>query len=175
MQYGAIKIQFEAGEIKGVYINPGMDKIYYNMFNSAKRILKRYPKNPENGVKIIIFGAFFIESICNDLFQKMLSSQILRKKFADSIWEKMKKMSIINKLEVAISASNCDKIEAKKNLKKVQKLLDLRNRLAHSKEKDWFWLKTFKIEDLDNVLKNAPEPELVRELTGKKFKSIPLM
>jgi hypothetical protein len=172
MQYGKTILHFEAGEIKGVYTNAGLDQLYYIMFKKAKGIARRYPQNPENGIKVIIFGAFYLEATCNVLFRKMLSSQISQNKLANSIWGVMERLNVRDKLKIASKASSLNNSNVEKYLKKAQKIFDFRNRLAHFKEEDRFWLGEIKTEntnELLRVLTQAPEPELVKELTGNKI------
>jgi hypothetical protein len=169
MRDGRLTLDVEDGKIKGIYINAGLDEFYKRMFIKAKRIAKRYPENPENGIRVIIFGTFYLEAICNKLLESMLSFQIPHKELAQSICEAIKRLNILTKLDVAIMASSQDRTKSEKYKKKIQRVFDLRNRLAHFKDKDFPWMGSIKAEDLPNVLTNAPEPELMKELTGEKI------
>lgn len=171
MQNGRLILSFEKGDIKGVYINAGLDEFYKRLFIKAKVSAKRFPNNPEHGIKVIIFGVFYIESICNGLLQQALSSRISPKYLAKSIWEGIKRSNIHTKLDIVISASGWDRAKSKKYLNKVERLFKLRNRLAHFKDKDQPWLGPVLPEDLLKVLTTAPESSLMHELKGAKIQS----
>ncbi len=179
MRDGALRIKFEDGKIIGYATSAGLDSTYDKMFRKAKANAKRYPKNIEHGIHVLTFGAFYIESITNKLYKDMLDSKIELKALSDSLWEATKRMSIREKISVILSAlpKNFQKETTKFN-RNIQNIFDLRNRLAHFKDKEIELSDTqLPMEVKKNCndctfgifLESVPDPDLLLELKGAKI------
>lgn len=135
MEHRSLTLNFEKGEIKGIWLKAELDETYRLLFRNASQIAKRYPRNVAHGIKIIIFGSFWIEAYANEtmrlIFELDIDSKLLRK----AIWNRLKRSSIQEKLEILFKVSP-DKIKQDYQTIKqpIKDLFDLRNRLAHFKD-----------------------------------------
>jgi hypothetical protein len=183
MAEGIMTLEFDRGELKGVFINTALDKIYRRMYVKAKRNAAKNSGNIEHGIQVVVFGVFYLESLCNSLFKKMLVSQIESPDLAKSIWLATKKLNVLEKLKLVADATTTSNAESTKNcLKLTQKVFDLRNRLAHFKDEDWnvtdlldysalSKLENAKDFDLPTLWRTVklPEPELMTKLRGAEL------
>ena len=139
MRNGAIRIEYVAGEIKGAYVNAGLDAVYGRMFKAARRNAKRWPDKVEHGIQVIVFGTFLLEAVCNDLYRGFLFGQVPENGLADAVWKATMRLAIREKLNVATEISSLSKDEIHKQMRKLQLLFDLRNRLAHFRDAYTVW------------------------------------
>ena len=178
-----VELDIKKGELKdySCYINPGIDKFYRRMFIKAKKAVERNSENIENGIKLIIFGCFYIESLCNELYKNVLFLNISNKKLSQAMWNGTKKMNIKEKFNLTFEAVT-EKLEFQNEyLKNIQTIFNLRNRLAHFKDDNIECTDYIKPDNNINITQkgfldedtfkklNIPEPELIRELKGKKI------
>lgn len=175
---GIIRIEGEGGKITGVYLNPNLDKYYKRLYVNAFRSVKKDPNKVEHGIKLIVFGAFYVEAISNELYQKMLSIEIKNEHLYGAIWNITKRLKILDKLYLVTEAVKINKNESKKFLSDVQKLFDLRNRLAHLKDEDEVYesyLSTLTAENeiehkkLIETFMTMPDPTLIGKISGTQI------
>jgi len=164
MEHRSLTLNFEKGEIKGIWLKAELDETYRLLFRNACQTAKRYPRNVAHGIKIIIFGSFWIEAYANEtmrlIFERDIDSKLLRK----AIWDRLKRSSIQEKLEVLFKISP-DKIKQDYQTIKqpIRDLFDLRNRLAHFKDEP-------ESIDLSTTIENPHEIET--DITIDRFKSM---
>jgi len=169
MRDGALKIEYVDGEVKGASIGPGLDAFYGRMFERAKKIAKRCPDRVENGIQVVVFGTFLLEAICNDYYKKFLFALIPRSELAGAIWEMTKRLAILEKLSAAAAVTCIGSAETDAQMQKVKLLFDLRNRLAHFKDRDTVWETSVDFISKPENWSKAPDPELMGHLTGQKL------
>lgn len=183
MAEGKMTLEFDNGELKGIFINTALDQIYRRMYLEAKRDSIKYSSDIEDGIRVVIFGAFYLEALCNSLFKEKLLKQIESPTWAKSIWSATKKMGIIEKLKLVTEAKQTSKDEeTKEYFKKIQRVFELRNRLAHFKDEDWEIMKLLdynalpnleNMKDLDSLALfqalKLPEPDLMTKLRDKEL------
>lgn len=172
MQEGKLRINFEAGKIKGIYINAGLEYIYKRILIKAKRDAKKYSNNPENGIKAIIWGTLYLESICNVSLKLILLLRIKNKILASVIWNAIKKIRIYDKFIILLSDIFQSEKELDSHIKRVQKLFEFRNKLVHFKDEDQLWkgiLDTSDPYEIGKTLLNAPDSDIIQNLKGQKL------
>lgn len=188
MKDGVLKLEFEEGEIKGVFINANLRDVYDRMFRNARRCIKNDPEIVANGIKVIIFGSFMLEALSNEYVKDILYEKYKEKDLGKVLWDKLKRSSVLDKL-IIISAFTNETLLKQYNIiyPLVKNIFDLRNRLAHFKDEDTKIIGEInsnhlessltnvnKNIDLNNALKiilgkEIPDPELVQELKGRKI------
>src|SRR5262245_55794643 len=126
MKDGYVSIKFRDGKISGIFINTNLDTIYERMFNTAKRNIKRYT-NIENGIKIIVFGCFWLEATCNKLLRELIFSQVDADEFAKELWDTLKRGNFQEKLQkLVIFANDEQRKKLSKLTSKIKSLFELR-------------------------------------------------
>jgi hypothetical protein len=135
MTHSQLIIKVEKGEVLDVFVRASIDKTFHKLFKDACRAAKRNPNNTYHGVKVIVFGSFWMEAACNDALREMLHLEIKQEEIAKVLWIKLKGIAISEKIDIFYRLFPdqffCDQAEFRKRIKKV---LDLRNRLAHFKD-----------------------------------------
>ena len=173
---GRIMLNVEDGAIT-VFTNAGLEEFFKRMFSRAKACISKDRKNAEHGIQVITWGTFYLESSCNRLFRDVLFSGISDIQLANSLWDVTRKINFLEKASVvvALSARNRRRVNHGKYLKKARELFELRNRLAHFKDKDQLWLEGFQVMKDESLVKairripHPPQPKLFNELTGRKI------
>lgn len=135
MEHKTLIIECEKGEIKEFLLKANLNETYKTLFNRACQSAKRSPNNVGNGIKIVIFGSFWLESYANETMKMILSREITSPALQKTIWERLKKIPLQEKLDlfyrITPSSLRQDYDKIKQNIKD---LFDLRNRLAHFKD-----------------------------------------
>jgi len=169
MKDGSLKLKFVLGQIVGASTNAGLDAVYQRMFDAAKGKIRRAPNKVEHGIRAIVFGAFLLEAVCNELYKDFLEGQIPNPRLARAIWSATARLAIPEKLRIATTGRALDKAEIDRQMGKIKALFDLRNRLAHFKDTDAVWEVDLNLlTDPENWFQ-APEPELMKNLTGSRL------
>jgi len=129
-----LTFHFENYDITEISLGTSLDFTYKELFKNASQAAKRKPDNISHGIKIIVFGSFWIEAYSNEIMRLILVAEIDSKKTREVIWNQMKKISIIEKFDMfsKISPQNF-KTKYSDLIKPLKELFDLRNRLAHFK------------------------------------------
>lgn len=135
----------------------GLDASYMQMFLKAKQAVGTHRWGHETGIKIVLFGTFYIEAVLNRFVKDLLFKEIPSEDHAHSIWRAIEKTNIISKLSVAISSSPRHKPRMEEYLAKARRILDQRNRLVHSKDGETVWLNAAKAGKA-SLLSAAPHP-----------------
>jgi len=175
MEHRSLTLNFENGEIKGIWLKAMLDETYKLLFRNACQTAKRYPDNVAHGIKLIIFGSFWIEAYANETMKLIFERDINSKPLRTAIWSQLKRSSIQEKLEL-LSKTSSDKIKQDYQTIKqpIKDLFDLRNRLAHFKdEPESICLRhetetNITIERLQSMMeKDPPVPDINQRLMWK--------
>lgn len=182
MEHRKLTLTFEKGEIRGVSLNADLNKTYKSLFNHAYQSAKRSSTSVSNGIKIVIFGSFWLESYANETMRIILRREIASPVIQKTIWDRLKRISIQEKLEFFYKTSPSNlKHDFDKINKNVKDLFDLRNRLAHFKDEpaevelDVNLDEANKIENKDKIknfmailAKGIPIPDINQQLMWPK-------
>ena len=165
METRSLIFHYEAGEIKAISLNADLDSIYKKMFQNSRRSARRNPLDIDHGIKIIIFGCFWLEALCNNLLKKILKLESKKIEFGDVIWNKLKRGNFFDKLEIISTFTTRSQREQYLDLlPKLRKVIDLRNRLAHFKDKDEKLTDAVCIEEAMSIVANVPVPSISKVL-----------
>ena len=171
MKDGSAILKFKEGQITSVFINAGLDSIYERIFRNAQRNAHRNPAKVVYGIKVLIFGCFWLESCCNNYLKCFLDNWVIQKNFRECLWETLKRANILNKFEIISAFANKSQLQKYEVLLPgLKRAFDLRNRMAHFKDKDFQIADSVDINKAMTLLSSAPDPELIQELKGSKIK-----
>lgn len=158
------------GEIKGVYLKASLDTTYKRLFTSACKSSKKYPKNVAHGIKIIIFGCFWIESHANEILRTILHREISSKELEKEIWSMLKRISIEEKLDFFSKLLPSELQKEYQTLKSpIKQAYDLRGRLAHYKNEPIRIAEETSLEKIVDILSPLPIPEINQQLMWEKI------
>lgn len=137
MKDGAITLSLQAGLITKMTVKGELDHIYGRMFLNARRATQKNPDKIRNGIRVIILGCFWIEAKCNNHLKYLIDHELTKEHFRKSIWKSLKRAKLSKKLNIILALGQ-DIGFAKGNapLGRLQKVIDLRNRLVHAKEEE---------------------------------------
>jgi len=172
MEDRSITLNFVEGKIKGVWLKASLDQTYRRLFEDACKSSEKYPQNVAHGLKIIVFGCFWLESFTNELLRMILQLEILSLKLQKEIWNKLKRSSIEEKFGFFSKLLPSKLQQEYATLKNpIKKTFDLRGQLAHYKsEPQKIADELITDEFYINVLQNIPIPELNQQLMWGKVK-----
>ncbi len=172
MKDGSLKFEFKAGRIKGVYINSHLDLIYKKLFNNACRNIQRNPRKIEHGIKALIFGCFLLEAYSNEYLKYFLDNIIDKRKFGGYLWEALKRANVLDKIKIISAFASGTQLRQYNSFKaKLKKAFDIRNRLAHFKDKDYQIAEAINVDEVYDTIFESPDPELIQELKGAKIQN----
>ncbi len=172
-----LDISFENGKIVRVATKANLDTIYSNLIKKAKRRLLKNSTSVPDGVKLIIFGSFYLEAIINERLINFLHSEFAKSPVVDLIWETLKSSNIYTKSSILSRGVVREQKKYDDNTKKLKSLFELRNRLAHFKDSDFVWpdpipeVTADNIEPLISLFNALDNPQLIQELTGTRILS----
>lgn len=171
MEIREITLSFKEGEITGIFLNSSLDHMYMKLFQNARRGAKRHPLDIEHGIKLVVFGCFFLEAKVNKEVRNILNHESDKEMYVSALWKSLKKRNFLEKIELLISVSP-QKQQQKIILlrQKIKEVFDLRNRLAHFKDEPKQHAKRATRDDVHEFIDNLPIPELNQELMWDKTK-----
>jgi hypothetical protein len=85
MRDGALILEFERGQIIGIRSNPGLDQFYERLFRKAHRSAKKSAINVEPGIRLVVFGSFWLEARANAILRNALILEIRESPFASAL------------------------------------------------------------------------------------------
>lgn len=137
MKDGAIALSFKAGQITKMTVKAELDHIYGKMFLNARKATHKNPDKIRNGIGAIIFGCFWIEAKCNNHLKYLIEHELAKEHFRKSVWKSLERVGLSKKLNIILAlAQDIGFAKGNAPLGKLQKVIDLRNRLAHAKEEE---------------------------------------
>jgi hypothetical protein len=96
---------------------------------------------------------------------------VKQKTFSESLWETLKRSNILDKFRIISQVATKNQLQQYEELlPSLKRVFDLRNRLAHFKDKDFLIADNVDVNETISLLLSAPEPELIQELKGPKIK-----
>lgn len=166
MRDGSIGIQVEHGQVIGISSKPGLDSFYECFFRNAYRSAKKAANRVEPGIRLVVFGSFWLEARANAILRNVLPLEVHEPSFAPVLWEALKRAALPEKLDILLALASVDLQAPYGELsKRVRSLLDLRNRLAHFKDSDTSITGPVpSLEEAIKIMVTAEDPPLIREL-----------
>ncbi|MBN2438004.1 MAG: hypothetical protein JXL20_05315 [Deltaproteobacteria bacterium] len=137
MKDGTVILSIKAGQITDIALRADLDHIYGKMFSSARVAALKNPDKIRNGIKAIIFGCFWIEAKANNILQYLINHELAKDHFKKSVWKSLERADLLRKLRIFFAfTQDVGFTDNSAPLEKMQKVLELRNRLAHAKERE---------------------------------------
>lgn len=165
MEIRSLKLNFVEGQITGISLNVILDDIYKKLFQNVRRSSRRNPNDVEHGIKVIIFGCFWLESVSNELLRFVLEKESQDNEFRKALWKKLRRSNIQDKLELfAAIGTQSQRDKMSTLLPNLKKVFDLRNRLAHFKDQDTQLAGEVDLKETIKIIESLPIPDLNREL-----------
>ena len=135
MEHRSFILDIEKGEIKDISLIANLDETYKILFKNACQSAKSNPKNVGHGIKIVIFGSFWLEAYASEVMRLILNREIDSVSLRKTIWDRLKRLSIQDKFDFFYQISPVNIRQRYKDLKQpIKELFDIRNRLAHFKD-----------------------------------------
>ncbi|XHF33626.1 hypothetical protein OXH62_01305 [Pseudomonas chlororaphis] len=125
-----------SSEVDGkIYVKLDMAGYYHQFINDIADNRQDRDVRFQNGVALIIWGAFYLEAAINETSMKILEDGVHGVlKSADTIWSFVEKATTEKKFELILDLLMNDDDLRNKYKRDFMKLFKLRNRLAHYKE-----------------------------------------
>lgn len=165
MKDGTLKVAIEAGEIVDVSVNAGLDLAYERLFTTAVDELQGVEPAVDVGIRLIVFGCFWLESVCNETFRDLLLATVKPDIAARSLWEIVERSPFLAKFSaVSAFAKTPDDDRVKELFRNAKCLFDLRNRLAHFKDSDTSVTGALTHEEFAKRIGEFPDAELIAHL-----------
>lgn len=137
---GKLKIEVRNHKISNVSVEVGLEAFYKNIVAKAKKGLKRNPHNITQGITLVIFSSFYLESRINLLYKELLvGSHLIHDyagDFSKSLLSATERLPLMQKLCIIFDALGIDHNVIKEFKSKIKVIFELRNSLAHYKYRD---------------------------------------
>ncbi len=166
MRDGSLIFKFEPGKIVEVRQNPGLDQFYEGLFRSAYRSASRPSGGVDAGIRLVVFGAFWLEARSTLILRNALVLEMRERSFAPALWQALKRAALVEKMELLLALASAELREEYWELAiQLRKLLAFRNRLAHFKESDTAIASPLEsIKEVERMFQVSEDPRLIREL-----------
>jgi hypothetical protein len=167
MKDGKIILHIEAGQVEAIAIAASLDSTYADLFEAARKDLAADPEGITPGVRVVVFGSFLIEAVCNTTLREMLLLEIKEPLAPKSVWQVLRRSSIHEKVSLIEAFASGLPVPARQPASELRSLFDLRNRLAHFRDDPTVVggpIEELTKEVLEERLGQIPDHELVREL-----------
>lgn len=117
------------------YVKLDMAGYYHGFINAVPDDSKDRDSRFQNGVALIVWGAFYLEAATNETSIKILEDGVHGiLKNADMVWSFIERATTERKFEFILDSLMSDEELKNKYKRSFAKLFKLRNRLAHYKE-----------------------------------------
>jgi hypothetical protein len=171
MEIRSFKVGFENGEIKAISLNAQLDEIYKKMFHNSRRSARRHPVDIDHGIKVIVFGCFWVEALCNNYLKIILNLESKKIEFSNVIWKKLKISNFFYKFEIISTFAIHSKQEQYVDLLSgLRKVFELRNRLAHFKDEDERLSEATSAEKALELIADMPIPIINQDLMWPRIR-----
>lgn len=166
MRDGSIILECERGKIVGMRNNSGLDQFYERLFRNAYRSAVKSAVSVNAGIRLVVFGAFWLEARINSILFKALLLEVCQISFGQALWQVLKRATLPQKVDLLLMLGSADLQAQYGELgTRLQSLLDIRNRLAHFKDKDTpISGPVASMEEAIELLEISGDPPLIREL-----------
>jgi hypothetical protein len=105
MEHKSLILKIEKGQVTDVLLKANLNQTYRFLFRNACRAAKRRPNGVEHGVKIVVFGAFWLEAEANEVMRSVLNLEITSPSVRSSLWDRLKRQSVLDKFSFFSSIS----------------------------------------------------------------------
>lgn len=136
------KIEFretEDGLRVSAWVGSGLADVYGQLFEAARRedvATSDGWDDLEVGIRTILFGCLWLEATANTCLEKLLLLDPVPRAVGRALWDALARASTLTKLAVIASfANDAAAAETPDRLSDAKALFDLRNRLAHFRER----------------------------------------
>ena len=167
MKDGKIILRVEAGQVEAIAIAASLDRTYGDLFEVARKDLVASPEGIEPGVRVVVFGSFLLEAVCNTTLREMLLLEIKEPLAAKSVWQVLRRSSIHEKMSLIKAFASGLSVPIRPPASELRSLFDLRNRLAHFRDDPTVVggpIEEITKDVLEERLGQIPDHDLVREL-----------
>jgi len=148
-----------------VSVNAGLDLAYERLFEAARAELRRPDPSIEAGIRLIVFGCFWLEAICNETLRKLLRASMKPSAVAEAAWEALKRGTFHAKLDIVSAfAKRPDAERARRVSSALARVFELRNRLAHFKDEDIAVAGSLTLDEFQARFDAFPDADLIAEL-----------
>jgi hypothetical protein len=165
MRDGRLEVTFVEGEIRAVSVSSGLDLVYQRLFEAARLQMKRSDPEIELGIRLIVFGCFWLEAVCNTTLRDFLNAGIGTSPAASAAWEAIQRSPLRLKFSVISAFAKTPDAERDRRIfGEVARAFDLRNRLAHFKEEETEVAGPMTADEFGFKLGEFPEADLIQRL-----------
>ena len=128
-----------------------------------------HPISPENlkaGIKVVIFGIFWIEALSNFILREAVINESKDSSFGNACWQILRRAALSDKIELLfVLATESIKTRYCDLFPEFKKVLELRNRLAHFKDSDTQVTRSIAcLEEVVEIMASKNDPPLIQEL-----------
>ena len=74
MRDGQFIFKVWEGKLVSISQNAGLDERYKDLFRNARRATAKTPSSVNSGIKMVVFGVFWLEARANRVLREILSS-----------------------------------------------------------------------------------------------------
>jgi hypothetical protein len=166
MRDGSLILEFDRGKIVGMRSNPGLDQFYERLFRNAYRSALKSAVSVNPGIRLVVFGAFWLEARINSILFTALLLEVRQASFGPALWQVLKRATLPQKVDLLLALGSTDLQAQYGELgTRFQSLLDIRNRLAHFKDKDTpISGPVASMKEAIGLMEISGDPPLIREL-----------
>jgi len=164
MKDGKLRIRIEDGQIRAVAANAGLDYAYQRLFETARDELRGSDTPIEVGIRLIVFGCFWLEAVCNETVRELLRAAMKPPAVAEATWEAIKRAPFHTKLQLASAfAKSPDPGRERKVASDLKRPFELRNRLAHFKDEDAPVAGPLTLNEFQEQFEEFPDADLIEK------------
>lgn len=172
-----ISISFDEGEIDSIRAHSGLGTFYQSIFKKAKAELDDDPRSIRAGIKLVVFGCFWVEALCNERLKGIIRESVDNTGLARAFWHSVERQSSLEKIRLmgrvsdGVADTRIDDV-----IRRLKPTYDLQNRLAHYKPDEAVIEGSVELDEMPEYVMELPEsklyPELVHPKTDKHVKAI---
>jgi|SRR5712692_4930500 len=166
-----LKVQISPDGTVSVSGSAGLDLTYSKLFQSAATELQQGNSTIESGIRLIVFGCFWLEATCNETLRKILEHSTEFGLAGTALWDNAVERASFHAKFAIVSAFAKSRDEDRVNALTMQmkQVFDLRNRLAHFKDKDIPIADRIDVHEVRQFFENPPEAEVITHLKPPKL------
>lgn len=166
-----LKVEISPDGTVSVSGNAGLDLTYSKLFQSAATELLQGNSTIESGIRLIVFGCFWLEATCNETLREILERSTEFGAAGTALWDgAVERASFHAKFAIVSAfAKSRDENRVKSLTTQMKQVFELRNRLAHFKDKDIPIADGIDAHEVGQFFENPPEAELTTHLKPPKL------
>jgi hypothetical protein len=168
MKDGRLTLKIKEGRISSVAVGSDLCESFCRLFEVAETDLNAEESSIDSGVRAVLFGCMWIEGLCNEYLLQLLELYDLPDGASEALWAALERTSTLHKLRILAAFGAADKQGDDAWVGEMNAVLQLRNSLAHFKERDVEVCGPITLEELEPRLKGLhdsfPETQLISQL-----------